>query len=118
MVKSLGADKTVDYTQEDFSKNAESYDVIFDAVGKASPSLCKKVLKKNGIYLNVLTSSGGLKLISKDLLFLKELIETEKLRSVIDRRYSLEQIVEAHGYVDKGHKKGNVVITVADENKT
>ncbi len=60
MVKSLGADKTVDYTQEDFTKKAESYDVIFDAVGKVSASLCKKSLKKTGVYLNALTSSGGL----------------------------------------------------------
>jgi NADPH:quinone reductase-like Zn-dependent oxidoreductase len=106
----------IDYTQENFTQNAETYDVIFDAVGKVASSLCKKSLKKTGVYLNVLTSSSGIKLKSKDLIFLKGLVEAGKLKSVIDRRYPLEQIVEAHRYVDKGHKKGNVVITVADKN--
>jgi NADPH:quinone reductase-like Zn-dependent oxidoreductase len=113
LVKSLGAGKVIDYTQEDFTKDDDTYDIIFDAVGKLNASQCKKSLKKNGVYLNVLTSSNGLKLKSEDLLFLKELMVAKKLRSVIDRTYTLEQIVEAHKYVDKGHKKGNVVITVA-----
>jgi NADPH:quinone reductase-like Zn-dependent oxidoreductase len=111
MVKSLGADKTIDYTQEDFTKNSETYDIIFDAVGKLSSSRCKKSLKNNGCYLNVLSPSG-LKLKPKNLLFLKELMEAKKLRAVIDKTYKLEQIVEAHQYVDRGHKKGNVVIYI------
>ncbi len=118
MVKSLGADKTIDYTREDFTNNGQTYDIIFDSVGKLSSSQCKKSLKKNGVYLNVLTSSSGLKLKPDDLLFLKKLMEVEKLRSEIDRTYTLEQIVEAHRYVDKGHKKGNVVITVEHKDKT
>ncbi len=118
MVKSLGADKVIDYTQEDFTKNNVTYDIVFDAVGKLSSSECKQSLKKKGVYLNVLTSSSGLKLKSVDLLFLKELIEAEKLRAVIDKTYTLDQIVEAHSYVDKGHKKGNVVIAVEHDKKT
>jgi len=118
MVKSLGADKVIDYTQEDFTENNETYDIIFDAVGKLSSSQCKKSLKINGAYLNVLTLSSGLKLKYENLLFLKKLMETKNLRSVIDRTYTLEQIVEAHRYVDKRHKKGNVVIVVEHDDKT
>ena len=103
----------IDYTQEDFAKSGEIYDVIFDAVAKTSSSRSKRVLKKKGRYLS---TRGSASEKTGDLIFLKEIIEAGKLKSVIDRRYPLEQIAEAHRYVDKGHKKGNVVITVKHNN--
>jgi NADPH:quinone reductase-like Zn-dependent oxidoreductase len=109
----LGADRVIDYTKDDFAQNAQKYDVIFDAVHKM-PEEYKKFLKEGGTYLNIDSSSDRIK--TKDvpslLLELKELAEAGKLTAVIDRRFPLEQIVEAHRYVDTGRKRGNVVITV------
>ena len=119
MVKSLGADKVIDYTKEDFAQSGETYDLVFDAVAKISPSRSKKLLKKTGIHLDVIKHSGsGGDINIEDIDLLKELLEAGKMKSVIDRSYPLEQIVEAHRYVEKGHKKGNVVITVEHNDKT
>jgi NADPH:quinone reductase-like Zn-dependent oxidoreductase len=112
LVKSLGAGRVIDYTREDVGASGQAYDVVFDAVGKLPPSQGKAVLKKNGIYLNVLTASGSGER-KEDLDFIIGLIEAGRYRPVIDRCYPLEQIVEAHRYVGQGHKKGNVVVVVA-----
>jgi NADPH:quinone reductase-like Zn-dependent oxidoreductase len=141
LVKSLGADKVIDYTKEDFTKSSETYDIIFDAVSKSSFSRCKGLLTQKGVYLSAVPklailiqmlwtskfsskkvkfSATGLRPVPERMNLLKKLIELYeegKIKSVIDRRYPLEQIAEAHRYVEKGHKKGNVVITVM-QNKT
>ncbi len=110
LVKSLGADVVIDYAKEDFAKNGQKYDLVFDAVGKISRSHTKGSLTENGVFLST-WGSGDLK--PNDLSTLSDLIGAGKLKAVIDRTYPLEQIVEAHHYVEAGHKKGNVVITVA-----
>ncbi|MEA5447816.1 NAD(P)-dependent alcohol dehydrogenase [Leptolyngbya sp. CCNP1308] len=137
LVKSLGADEVIDYTREDFTKSNKTYDIIFDTTGKSSFSGCLKSLNQNGIYLRAVhidllsilrglwvstTTSqkviGGVAIERKeDLLFLKELIETGKFKTVVDRCYSLEQTADAHSYVEQGLKKGNVVITVQHSGK-
>jgi NADPH:quinone reductase-like Zn-dependent oxidoreductase len=113
-VQSLGAERVIDYTREDFAQSGETYDVIFDAVDKYRGDY-GIALKETGVYLNVDASSDKIEAADTPLLLreLKELVEAGKLKAVIDRRYPWEQIVEAHRYVDQGHKKGNVVITVA-----
>jgi NADPH:quinone reductase-like Zn-dependent oxidoreductase len=116
LVKSLGASQVIDYTRQDFTQGGETYDVIFDAVGKLTPAQGKKALKPSGIYINVhADSDGGDKLAN--LLLLKGSVEAGKLKPTIDRVYPLEQIVEAHRYVEQGHKKGNVVIMVGITHK-
>jgi NADPH:quinone reductase-like Zn-dependent oxidoreductase len=138
LVKSLGADELIDYTKVDFTRTGQTYDIIFDAVGKSSFVRCRSSLKHKGVYLStVLTPATLLSMLwtwkvgskkatlaatgmrppsekTKDLVFLNELIEAGELRSVVDRCYPLEHTAEAHRYVEKGHKKGNVVITLED----
>ena len=140
-VKSLGADQVIDYTQENFTENGKTYDIIFDTVGKRSFSECKGSLTDEGIYLTTVPTpvimlqalwpaKGGGKKVKfvaaglrparekiKDLVFLTKIIEAGRIKPVIDRCYPLEQIAEAHRYVERGHKKGNVVITMAHSNK-
>jgi len=110
MVRSLGAGQVIDYTKEAFNKEGELYDLIFDAVGKISLSDCKKVLKPQGKYVTV--KNGTAKGRDGDMAFLKELVESGKIKPVIDRLYNLSQVAEAHAYVEQQHKKGNVIITV------
>jgi len=136
-VKSLGADKVIDYKKEDFTQSGETYDIIFDAAGKSSYGRSKHSLKENGVYLSTVLSPriifdvlrtsivgskkakitfAGLRPASEkaqDLRFLIELLEADQLKSLIDRSYPLAQTAEAHRYVDTGRKKGSVVITVA-----
>lgn len=129
LVRSLGADRVIDYTKEDFTERA-AYDLIYDTVGKISFSKSLKSLKKGGAFVSALSLlptlrrvwaalAGGKRVVggiakvkAEDVVFLKELIEAGKLRAVIDRRYPLERIAEAHAYVETGHKKGNVVISI------
>ena len=137
MLRSIGTDQVIDYTQDDFTQSGETYDVILDVMGKSSFSRCIRSLKPNGHYLLLnaglsqmvrgrwtsMTSSkqviiGAASQKREDLIFLKELIEAGKITAVIDRRYPLEQIAEAHRYVETGQKKGNVVITVEQNSKT
>ena len=134
LVKSLGADKVIDYKKEDFTTSGQTYDAIFDAVLKTSFPRCKSSLKQRGVFLTVdwpllqalwTSMRGSRKIIfgiapirTEDVIFLKELCEAGKIKSVIDRHYPLEKTAEAHRYVDKGHKTGNVVINVINENKT
>ncbi len=110
MVKSLGADHVIDYTKDELSSGEERYDIIFDTVAKFPKSKSSKALASNGTYVSIarLSTKEGM----ENLVFIKELIETGKIKAVIDRCYPLEHMVEAHRYVDAGHKKGNVVITV------
>jgi NADPH:quinone reductase-like Zn-dependent oxidoreductase len=114
MVKSLGADHVIDYTKENFSASEERYDAIFDTVGKLSKSKSSKALAPNGIFVTMAQLDS--KESMDNLVFIKEMIEVGKLKAFIDRCYPLEDMVEAHRYVDAGHKKGNVIITVEQKN--
>ena len=113
LVRGLGAEHVIDYTKADFAEQGQRYDVVFDAVDKLPVSHAKKCVKKGGVYLNAVRSSSGLKPDAEGLMFLKGLVENDELRTVIDRSYAMEEIVEAHRYVERGHKIGNVIIDVA-----
>jgi NADPH:quinone reductase-like Zn-dependent oxidoreductase len=131
MLLSIGADHVIDYTQEDFTKHGKTYDVLLDTAGKSSFSRSLSSLKENGVYLNAnpglfgrlnnrwISKKGNQRVIpwtagysTSNLLALKELLETGAIKPIIDRSYPLEQVAEAHRYVDSGQKKGNVVITI------
>jgi NADPH:quinone reductase-like Zn-dependent oxidoreductase len=115
LAHALGAEHTIDYRTEDFTERPERYDFIFDAVGKIPGSQRKKALAPGGTFATITKGGGSTAQRAEDLLFLKELVEGGEMRAVIDRSYPLEQIVEAHRYVEAGHKRGNVVITVAED---
>lgn len=117
LIKSIGADEVIDYTNEDFRKTPERFDLIFDAVAKTSRSGSKRLLNNKGTFISSHDTHGSIHIKTEDLNFIKELLENGKLKSIIDKQYSLEQIVEAHRYVDKGHKKGNVVISIKKKNE-
>ena len=112
VVRSLGADHVIDYTREDFTKSTQKYDIIFDAVGMSTKSNCKNILIPNGRFVTV-KKGQGMRYANK-MNFLKEFIEAGKLKPVVDRVYAFEQIVKAHYYVENGHKKGNVVVTLKE----
>ena len=114
MVKSLGADHVIDYTKDDFSSKEERYDVIFDTLGKFPKSQYSNVLAPNGIFVSMARLDS--KESMDNLIFIRDLIEAGKIKAIIDRCYLLEQMVEAHRYVDTGHKQGNVVILVDQKN--
>lgn len=114
MVKSLGADRVIDYTKEDFSSKEERYDAIFDTVGKLPKAKSSKALAANGTFVTMARMDS--KESMDNLIFIRELIEAGEIKVVIDRCYPLEDMVEAHRYVDAGHKQGNVVITVQEKN--
>jgi NADPH:quinone reductase-like Zn-dependent oxidoreductase len=114
MVKSLGADHVINYTKEDLSSRTERYDTIFDTVAKAPKSITSKALAPNGTFVTIAKLDTKEKM--DNLIFIRELIEAGAVKAVIDRCYPLEEMVEAHRYVDGGHKKGNVVITVEQKN--
>jgi NADPH:quinone reductase-like Zn-dependent oxidoreductase len=109
LVSSLGAGRVIDYTIEDITRRGETYDLIFDAVGKISASRLRSSLARDGVYLSV---NGSANVLPDDLAYLKEVIEVGEVKAVIDRCYPLEQIAEAHRYVETGHKRGNVVVTI------